>query len=208
MRRRFGECAAMSLIASARSVAGTSRQEVLIDGRHHLTTDEPRHLGGTDLGPAPHELLPAALAACISLTLVTYARTKKWDIGDVDVSVVYDNKSVPRRFDVSIGLGGDLDDEQWTRLTKVAAACPLRRSLEAGFEFHEELTRREPVASHDSANGCGIADEPPAVHANIRAWPPRARPTACGHSLRPVSRSTPSSRSTASSSASSKPPAA
>jgi putative redox protein len=137
----------MSLTASARSVCGTPRQEVLIDGRHHLTTDEPVRLGGTDLGPAPHELLPAALASCISLTLVTYARTKNWEIGEVSVDVVYDNKSVPRRFDVSVEVSGDLDEAQLARLRKVAAACPLRRSLETGFEFEERLNRREPVVS-------------------------------------------------------------
>jgi len=136
----------VSLIASAQSVPGTSRQDVLVDGRHHLTTDEPLRLGGTDLGPAPHELLPAALAACISTTLVTYGRTKNWQLGEIEVDVVYDNKSVPRRFDVSVRIGGKLEDEQVRRLAKVAAACPLRRALETGFEFHEHVTRREPVA--------------------------------------------------------------
>lgn len=135
----------MSLTASARSVCGTSRQDVLIDGRHHLTTDEPERLGGTDMGPAPHELLPAALASCVSTTLVTYSRTKNWNIGEVAVDVVYDNKSVPRRFEVSVELTGDVDDAQLARLRKVAAACPLRRALEAGFEFEERVSRREPV---------------------------------------------------------------
>ena len=36
----------MSLIATSRSMPGTLRQDVLIDGRHRLTTDEPEHLGG------------------------------------------------------------------------------------------------------------------------------------------------------------------
>jgi putative redox protein len=120
---------------------------VLIDGRHHLTTDEPERLGGTDMGPAPHELLPAALAACISTTLVTYAHTKNWNIGEVAVDIVYDHKSVPRRFEVSIVLGGDLDEPQLARLRKVAAACPLRRALETGFEFEETVSRREVVVS-------------------------------------------------------------
>lgn len=137
----------MSLTASARSVCGTSRQDVLIDGRHHLTTDEPERLGGTDMGPAPHELLPAALAACISTTLVTYARTKDWDIGEVAVDVVYDHKSVPRRFEVSIVLGADIDDAQLARLRKVAAACPLRRALETGFEFEERVGRRAVLSA-------------------------------------------------------------
>jgi putative redox protein len=57
----------VSLIATARSAGDTLRQEVPFDGHHRLFTDEPAHLGGTDAGPAPHELLPAALAACIAV---------------------------------------------------------------------------------------------------------------------------------------------
>jgi uncharacterized OsmC-like protein len=60
---------------------------------------------------------------------------------------VYDHKSVPRRFEVSIVLGGDLDEPQLARLRKVAAACPLRRALETGFEFEETVSRREVVVS-------------------------------------------------------------
>jgi hypothetical protein len=58
------------LTATAHAVPGTLRQEVLVDGRHRLVTDEPVRLGGDGSAPAPHELLPAALAACISTTLV------------------------------------------------------------------------------------------------------------------------------------------
>jgi putative redox protein len=133
----------MSLTATARSVPGTLRQEVVIDGRHRLVTDEPERLGGEGRGPAPHELFPAALAACVSTTLVTYGRTKGWDLGRVTVDVDYDNRSTPRRFEVSIRLTGDLDGEQLARLEKVAAACPLRRSLEAGFVFEERIESRQ-----------------------------------------------------------------
>jgi putative redox protein len=135
----------MSLTATARSVPGRPRQDVLIDGRHPLVTDEPERLGGDDLGPAPHELLPAALAACISTTLVTYARVRAWDIGQVMVEVDYDQVAVPRRFDVEISVDGPVDDLQVARLRKVADACPLRRALETGFEFHERVTQREPT---------------------------------------------------------------
>ena len=129
----------MSLTATARSIAGTLRQEVVIDGQHRLITDEPARLGGDGSGPAPHELFPAALAACISTTLVMYARTKEWELGDVTVEVDYDNRSTPRRFDIAIRLGGDLSEAQVERLDKVARACPLRRSIEAGIEFVEHL---------------------------------------------------------------------
>jgi putative redox protein len=137
----------MSLTATARSIPGTLRQEVVINGKHRLITDEPERLGGEGSGPAPHELFPAALASCISTTLVMYARTKGWELGDVRVGVDYDNRSTPRRFDVAISLGGDLSDEQLRRLEKVAASCPVRRAVDVGIEFHETLARRPRMRS-------------------------------------------------------------
>jgi len=131
----------MSLTATARSTAGKLRQEVVIDGRHRLITDEPERLGGEGSGPAPHELFPAALAACVSTTLVRYARTKEWDLGQVTVEVDYDHRSTPRTFDVEIRLTGELSEEQLARLKKVAAACPLRRSIESGIAFTERIER-------------------------------------------------------------------
>jgi len=132
----------MSLTATARSIPGTLRQQVVIDGRHRLITDEPERLGGDGSAPAPHELFPAALAACISTTLVMYGRTKGWELGEVSVAVDYDHRSTPRRFDVAVELGGDLTDAQLERLERVARSCPLRRSIEAGIEFEETLSRR------------------------------------------------------------------
>ena len=129
----------MSLTATARSIPGTLRQEVVVDGQHRLITDEPPSVGGEGSGPAPHELLPAALASCVSTTLVMYARTKHWELGEVSVAVDYDNRSTPRRFDVRIEFGTDLTGEQLRRLAKVAESCPVRRSVEAGIEFHETL---------------------------------------------------------------------
>jgi len=140
----------MSLSATARSIPGTLRQEVVIDGQHRLITDEPERLGGDGSGPAPHELFPAALAACVSTTLVMYARTKGWELGEVLVAVDYDHRSTPRRFEIAIQLGGDLSDGQLDRLESVARTCPLRRSIEAGVEFVESIERREDAngASH------------------------------------------------------------
>jgi putative redox protein len=129
----------MSLTATARSIPGTLRQEVLVDDRHRLYTDEPERLGGDGSAPAPHELFPAALAACIGTTLVVYARTKEWDLGQLTVDVDYDNVAVPRRFEIDIRLTGDLNESQLDRLEKVAAACPVRRSIEAGIEFVERI---------------------------------------------------------------------
>jgi putative redox protein len=136
----------VTLTATARSIPGTLRQDVVIDGKHRLITDEPARLGGEGSGPAPHELFPAALAGCVSTTLVMYARTKGWDLGGVSVAVDYDNKSTPRRFEIAIELGGDLTDDQLWRLERVAASCPVRRAVESGIEFVETIARREHFA--------------------------------------------------------------
>lgn len=75
----------MSMAAVARSVDGRLRHEVDVNGPHVIVTDEPERLGGTDAGPAPHELLPAMLASCISTMITLYARTREWDLGQVRV---------------------------------------------------------------------------------------------------------------------------
>ena len=129
----------MSLSATARSIGGTLRQDVLIDDKHHLITDEPVAVGGEGSAPSPHELLAASLVSCISTVMVMYARTKEWDLGDVSVAVDYDHHATPRRFEVAITLSGDLTPEQLARLEKVAASCPVRRSLETGVEIVERI---------------------------------------------------------------------
>lgn len=136
----------MSLTATARSIPGSLRQEIVIDGRHHLTTDEPVAVGGEGTAPAPHELLVAALASCVSTVLVMYARTKEWDLGAVSVNVDYDHHATPRRADIAITVSSDLTPEQLTRLEKVAASCPVRRSIEAGIEFSERIEVQAAVA--------------------------------------------------------------
>ena len=129
----------MGLTATARSSGDTLRQEILVDGRHLLVTDEPEKLGGTDTGPAPHELFPAALAGCVATTIRIYARTKGWDLGDLEVGVDYDHKSVPRRFEVTVTFSGELTPEQRERIERAVRTCPLRRSIEAGIEFEEQI---------------------------------------------------------------------
>ncbi len=147
----------MSLSATARSIPGTLRQEVVIDGQHRLITDQPERLGGDGSGPSPHELFPAALAACVTVTLVQYARTKGWELGDVHVAVDYDHHSTPRRFDVAVEFSGDLTDAQLERLARVARACPLRRSIEAGIEFAETISRHPRGASRELVEAGGAS---------------------------------------------------
>jgi putative redox protein len=126
----------MALAATATSIPGTLRQDVVVDGRFRLATDEPPALGGEGSAPAPHELLPAALASCVSTTILLYARTRGWELGRVEVEVSYEHRP-PRRCEIAIRVERPLSGEQLARLRKVAAACPVRRAIEDGIAFHD-----------------------------------------------------------------------
>jgi putative redox protein len=127
----------MTMTATARRRDGALEHEVDVNGRHLLVTDEPERLGGTDHGPAPHELLPATLAACAATTVAMYARERGWDIGELAVEADYDPDSTPRHVALELHLSDRLTPEQRRRLERVARACPARRALEAGFVFEE-----------------------------------------------------------------------
>jgi putative redox protein len=137
----------MSFTATARSINGTLRHEVDVNGRHVIVTDEPESLGGTDTGPAPHELLPAMVASCVSTMVMMYAQARDWQLGDIRVEVQYDTDVTPRQCAVRLHLPKGLRSEQIKRLERVAESCPARRALEAGFTFDEELLHDLPNPS-------------------------------------------------------------
>ena len=74
------------------------------------------------------------------------ARASTFELGRLQIDVVYDNSSTPRRFDVTIDLPPGLSSEQVRRLMRVAEACPVRRSIEAGMVFDEHLPRERHAA--------------------------------------------------------------
>jgi len=137
----------MSFSATARSLDGALRHEVDVNGRHTVTTDEPIELGGTDMGPAPHELLPAMIASCVSTMIALYARRRDWRLSDVRVDAVYDGEATPRDVRLTIHLPDGLTDVQLARLRRVAETCPVRRALEAGFTFSEEIVLDAPLGA-------------------------------------------------------------
>jgi putative redox protein len=91
--------------------------------------------GGLDLGPDPHELVAAGLAACTSMTLRLYANRKNWDVSGMHVEVFshYDaDQTPPERFERVISIEGNLNEEQRERLFEIAEKCPIHKLLTAG----------------------------------------------------------------------------
>lgn len=133
----------MSMSARSRSLDGGLRQEVDVNGRHTIETDEPTSMGGTDLAPAPHELLAAALASCVSTMVAAYAGNRGWETRGIEAEVEYDPDSKPRRVQVRLSLPDSLDAEQRRRLERVAQTCPVRRAMESDFDFQEATVAQE-----------------------------------------------------------------
>ncbi|MCZ6641224.1 MAG: bifunctional alpha/beta hydrolase/OsmC family protein [Gammaproteobacteria bacterium] len=116
-------------------------REVTSDN-HAWVADEPKRVGGDNLGPDPYEHLLAALGTCTSMTIRMYANHKKWPLDDIQVQLEHtrehardcaDCDDKPAQIDVlsqAIRLEGSLDAAQRKRLMEIADRCPVHRTLE------------------------------------------------------------------------------
>lgn len=134
MQLREGEALALSDnrgFRTALNVAG-----------HHLVSDEPMAVGGTDAGPSPYGLLAAALASCTAMTLHSYAKVKQLPVSDIRVLVRHNRvhevdcehceEDASARIDQlerTIWIDGDVSEMARERLMQIAERCPVHRTL-------------------------------------------------------------------------------
>jgi len=123
----------------------------ILAGKHHLLADEPKSVGGEDLGPSPYELVSSGLGACTAMTIKMYADRKGWPIKEVKVHLSYDNSYFEDikhcdaeerkigRFTRIIEVEGDLDEKQLERIVQIANKCPVHKTLESASEVETNL---------------------------------------------------------------------
>lgn len=111
----------------------------LSNGRQLIHSDVSADKGGEDAGFGPHELLEAALASCIQITLKMGAQKYGFDLGQTSCQVSLD-RSIPERtvFVYQLNLDPGLTEEQQAHVRRFASRCPVRKTLSAEIGFVEK----------------------------------------------------------------------
>ena len=132
-------------------------QEISVRGKT-IVSDEPKDVGGTDEGPTPYELLLGALGSCTAMTILMYARRKKWPVEHVRVEL--DHSRVHVRdcedcetedlkldyFRKRVTVRGPLTEEQRARLAEISQRCPVHQTLTGTIKIDEELELEAPAS--------------------------------------------------------------
>jgi trans-aconitate 2-methyltransferase len=117
-----------TLMVTATSAAAAYRT-LLTNGRVETTADAMKGGVGSSNGFRPHELLEAAVAACMNIS----ARLKADDMGvapvEVATEVALDRSDGRAVFRGRVRVAGELTDAQRTALEEAAFHCPVGRTL-------------------------------------------------------------------------------
>lgn len=103
---------------------------VFTNGTHESVADVPVEKGGAGQGFGPHELLEAAFATCLTMTVQMYAAKNAIPLAGARCEVRID-RSVPNAVALNYALtfDGPLSDGQAARLRDAAGRCPVARTL-------------------------------------------------------------------------------
>jgi putative redox protein len=109
--------------------------------QHEFWADGTTDQGGQNLGPAPYDLLLAALATCAAMTVRQYACRRGWALHYVGIHLAYHmwpevevaGSRLPEQLEQRVELTGNLTEKQRQSLRNAAATCPVALILEPGI---------------------------------------------------------------------------
>lgn len=117
-------------------------QQQIRAGVHEFFADEPKSVGGQDTGPAPYDLLLAALGTCTAMTMRLYADRKGISVPAFSVKLSHakehaedcadceeDSKGLLDVIRRDIIIEGEHDDKIIAKLLEIADKCPVHKTL-------------------------------------------------------------------------------
>ncbi len=119
------------------------------DLEHSIVADEPADKGGNNEGPTAMGLLAAALGACTTATLRSYANIKELELDGIDVEVDVTRRKPSEVKEAGEGAkatlvrkkitihGDKLTDEQRERMLQIAEKCPVNKALLEGVDMEK-----------------------------------------------------------------------
>lgn len=118
------------------TVTLTEQGIIVTDGKCALRADTTPEKGGAGAGFRPHDLLAAALGACLAIQLRQFAVRERIPLTGATVKVELD-RSTPGQtvFRKEVRLAHDLPPADRERLRALCAACPVQDTLSARLEF-------------------------------------------------------------------------
>lgn len=106
------------------------------DGEHEALADTGQDHGGQFAGFRPHDLLSAALANCLGMTVRIAADARGIPLAGVTVRVQLNTDSAGGNvFEFDIELAGELTEEQRASLLRAAQGCPVKKLLGGPVSF-------------------------------------------------------------------------
>ena len=100
------------------------------NGDYSAPADTTAEKGGGDAGFRPHDLLEAALATCLTMTLRMAADERGFPLETVSANVTLDRSAKDEVvFEYSIELQGELTDAQREELLEAAGGSSVRQTL-------------------------------------------------------------------------------
>jgi uncharacterized OsmC-like protein len=109
---------------------------------HKVTVDQPPQGGGTDAGPTPLELMPAALGSCVALFVKQFLVTRGLDATGMRVQVFAAAESNPHRigrFEVTVSIPGGVPEQYRGAVVRAAESCTVHHTLGHQPEIAVEL---------------------------------------------------------------------
>ena len=137
-------------LASSEQTIGTTRADAtligdqtseVIRGTHHIISDEPAVLGGSDKGPSPLDYFMASIGFCENVTFARYASLERLDFDSLQTTVRghWDRRGQGNFSEVSPAFKDFVVE---TRLTSTA---PLDKIKKVVRTTHERCPMRSTI---------------------------------------------------------------